>query len=164
VTCREALGHLAAEEIGRPVRVRSPFSGEEAAAGGKLLRNAKHPINRPDAPSFAVTCKGDGRGAQGACVIEWPWDQPATTVTTRDGIPPPAGPPDAGSIQSHANAVKLSEKAATILQGFPDGWRFAGATKRARWSQIGQSMPPPLAEAVGRQLVAALAAARTAAA
>lgn len=36
------------------------------------------------------------------------------------------------------------------------GWHFAGATKRARWSQIGQAMPPPLAEAVARSIARAL--------
>lgn len=30
--------------------------------------------------------------------------------------------------------------------GMADG--FSGKTKRARWSQIGQAMPPPLAHAV----------------
>jgi site-specific DNA-cytosine methylase len=54
------------------------------------------------------------------------------------------------------NAVKLSELAGTILQGFPENWVFAGKTKRSRWSQIGQAMPPPMAEAVGRSIAAAL--------
>jgi DNA (cytosine-5)-methyltransferase 1 len=38
-------------------------------------------------------------------------------------------------------------------QGFPDGWIFAGKTKKARWGQIGMAMPPALAEAVARQVV-----------
>ena len=48
-------------------------------------------------------------------------------------------------------------KAAAILQGFPPGWVFHGATKKSRWSQIGMAMPPPLAEAVGRSIVRAMA-------
>jgi site-specific DNA-cytosine methylase len=56
------------------------------------------------------------------------------------------------SIRSVPNAIVLSERAAGILQGFPDGWTFAGKTKRARWAQIGMAMPPPLAEAVGRSI------------
>jgi site-specific DNA-cytosine methylase len=51
------------------------------------------------------------------------------------------------------DAIILSEHAATILQGFPEGWVFCGRTKRARWSQIGQAMPPALAEAVARAVV-----------
>jgi DNA (cytosine-5)-methyltransferase 1 len=61
---------------------------------------------------------------------------------------------------SGANAIVLSERAAAILQGFPDGWLFSGATKRARWSQIGQAMPPPLAHAVARSVVAQMERAR----
>jgi len=53
------------------------------------------------------------------------------------------------------NAVILSEKAAAILQGFPPRWKFAGKTKKARWSQIGMAMPPPLARAVATSIVAA---------
>lgn len=122
--------------------------------GGALLLHDRHPINRPDAPSYAVTTKGDGRGAQGACVLEWPWDRPSTTVTARDGLAEP-GHHVAGNM-STANAIKLSERAGAILQGFPEGWVFAGDTKRARWSMIGQAMPPPLAEAVGRSIARAL--------
>ncbi len=51
------------------------------------------------------------------------------------------------------DAVLLSERAAAILQGFPHGWVFAGETKKARWSQIGQAMPPALAEAVARAII-----------
>jgi len=51
------------------------------------------------------------------------------------------------------DAIILSELAAAILQGFPEGWVFSGKTKKARWSQIGQAMPPALAEAVARAIV-----------
>lgn len=119
-----------------------------------LLENPRHPINQPDAPSFTVTCKGDGRGAQGACVVSWPWDRPSTTVTTRDTIAPPGHHPESGSVLSMPNAVVLSQLAATILQGFPESWHLAGKTKKARWSQLGQAMPPALAEAVARAVVA----------
>jgi len=53
---------------------------------------------------------------------------------------------------SSLNAIKLSERAGLILQGFPDGWHVAGKTKRSRWSQIGQAMPPPLAHAVATSI------------
>lgn len=59
---------------------------------------------------------------------------------------------------------ETSERAAAILQGFPDGWHFVGKTKRARWSQIGQAMPPPLAAAVARAIAEQLRATRTEAA
>ena len=53
-----------------------------------------------------------------------------------------------GSDRSRPNAIVLSESAAAIIQGFPESWTFVGATKKARWAQIGMAMPPPLAEAV----------------
>lgn len=212
VTCRDALAHLPAEQLGMPIRLRrrscsSPQHGsvpgkparvvgtsnlsdgnvlllthpdagakdtrpprpnhrpsrDDAPArtltrnthsDGALLVHARHPISEADQPSRTITTKGDGRGAQGACVLAWTWDRPSTTVTTREAVPPP-GHHDA-SILSMPGAVKLSEKAAAILQGFPESWVFSGKTKAARWSMIGQAMPPPLAEAVARQVVNAM--------
>ncbi|HEV2212445.1 MAG TPA: DNA cytosine methyltransferase, partial [Gammaproteobacteria bacterium] len=81
----------------------------------------------------------------------WPWPRLSTTICRDERIPPP-GHHDEYSIQSAPDAVVLSELAATILQGFPESWTFAGKTKRARWSQLGQAMPPPLAEAVARAI------------
>ena len=68
------------------------------------------------------------------------------------------------SFMSRPDAIILSERAAAILQGFPDdgSWVFCGKTKKARWSQIGQAMPPPFAEAVARSVVKQDLAARAA--
>jgi DNA (cytosine-5)-methyltransferase 1 len=41
------------------------------------------------------------------------------------------------------------------LQGFPDSWHFFGR-KTAAYRQIGNAFPPPLANAVGGQIIAAL--------
>lgn len=57
------------------------------------------------------------------------------------------------AIMSLPDAILLSERAAAILQGFPEIWVFVGRTKKARWSQIGQAMPPALAEAVALAVV-----------
>ena len=56
------------------------------------------------------------------------------------------------------DAIILSELAATILQGFPPDWIFAGRTKKTRWGQIGQAMPPPLANAVATSVAEQLRA------
>lgn len=169
-----------------------------------LRANGKHPPNTPDQPSMAVTAKGDGRGAQGACVLvvdeapprrkrppstkgkqwerigeldapaatvlsdtdamkhsspklPWPWDRPATTAHRPRRLSQ-AGHHEVGtgaSSQHGPNAIILSETAAAILQGFPRKWKFTGKTKKARWSQIGMAMPPPLARAVATSIVAA---------
>jgi site-specific DNA-cytosine methylase len=125
--------------------------------------NINLPPADPDAPHRTIVGAGGGhqfmlsaepearppRAFDGAAkMLEWPWDRPSTTVTTREAGPPPGHHPESGSILSQPNAVVLSERAAGILQGFPEDWHFAGKTKRARWSQLGQAMPPQLAEAV----------------
>jgi site-specific DNA-cytosine methylase len=145
-----------------------------------------HPVSRLDEPSFTIKCNGGRASQAASMLslrnpaerrppetgatptrtvttqshanhlIGWPWERPSTTVCMRDTIPPPGHHPESGSILSMPNAVVLSEKAATILQGFPETWRFSGATKRARWAQLGMAMPPPLAEAVARSIAAAL--------
>lgn len=77
-------------------------------------------------------------------------DRPSEPVDAR-------AQPRAGIGSGQVNAVVLSEVAAAILQGFPEAWVFCGATKKARWSLIGQAMPPPLAEAIARAIVDQLA-------
>lgn len=133
VTCRQALANLPREDIGRPARLR--------CGGG-------HPPSHPDAPARTLTAKD--RGSGGSAISPWPWDRPATTVCCDERLPP-AG--HHGGTSYMSDGVKLSERAAAILQGFPDGWQFAGRTKKARWRQIGMTMPPPLAEAVARSVV-----------
>lgn len=119
---------------------------------GALVLHPKHPISQPDRPAYAITARDVG-GAQGGKAVAWPWaDRPSTTLTTRDEVAQRGRNGRAGTPQS-ANAIKLSERAAAILQGFPEHWHFAGTTKRARWSQIGQAMPPPLAAAVALSVV-----------
>lgn len=79
----------------------------------------------------------------------WPWNRPSTVVQASIDKIAPAN--EKGG-RFGPNAIRLTEKAAAILQGFPKGWVFVGRTKRSRWSQIGQAMPPPLAAAVATSL------------
>jgi DNA (cytosine-5)-methyltransferase 1 len=156
VTCRDSLGHLSACELGTMVRLRSRRVGPD---DGALLVHPRHPINVVDAPSHTITTKGNGRGAQGASVLAWPWDQPVGLSASSEDALKPVEPSE--SEGSPACAVRLSETAAALLQGFPAGWVFAGRTKASRWSQIGQAMPPPLAQAVARSILAALSPRRS---
>ncbi len=50
----------------------------------------------------------------------------------------------------------ITVKQAAIIQGFPQDWIFTGG-KTAQYRQIGNAFPPPVAEAVGRSIAAALA-------
>ncbi|MER6020991.1 DNA cytosine methyltransferase [Streptomyces anulatus] len=60
-------------------------------------------------------------------------------------------PPQPGA----ALPVRLTVRHMALLQGFPDDWRFAG-NKTSVYRQVGNAFPPPVAEAVGRSLAAAL--------
>jgi DNA (cytosine-5)-methyltransferase 1 len=65
-----------------------------------------------------------------------------------DDVPPPG-----------FNGVpRLTWRMAARIQGFPDSWKFSGG-KTAIYRQIGNAFPPPVAEAVGRSVKAAMDAA-----
>lgn len=108
----------------------------------------------PDLPATTVQAREDRKGS-GSPVLDWPWPRPATPVTSRPGLAPPGHHDENFAIMSLPDAVVLSKRAACILQGFPDDgtWTICGKTKKARWSQIGQAMPPALAAAVARSVV-----------
>ncbi|MFI0775905.1 DNA cytosine methyltransferase [Streptomyces sp. NPDC021212] len=50
---------------------------------------------------------------------------------------------------------KLTVSQAAIIQGFPTDWKFAGR-KTAAYRQVGNAFPPPVAQAVGEQIITAL--------
>ncbi|EEN89546.1 DNA (cytosine-5-)-methyltransferase [Rhodococcus erythropolis SK121] len=53
--------------------------------------------------------------------------------------------------------VRLTVEQAALLQGFPAGWHIAGR-KTARYRQIANAVPPPLAQAIGLAIASALRA------
>ncbi|MBK7259426.1 MAG: DNA cytosine methyltransferase [Ignavibacteriae bacterium] len=57
-----------------------------------------------------------------------------------------------------AGMPRLTPRMAARIQGFPDDWHFRGR-KTAAYRQIGNAFPPPVAEAVGKRIAAALRAA-----
>lgn len=50
---------------------------------------------------------------------------------------------------------RLTTRMAARIQGFPDEWQFSGR-KTSAYRQIGNAFPPPVAEAVGRQILQCL--------
>ena len=167
VTCRQALGHLPLEGLGRPIVLRwngpdhRPSCADEPAktlstnpnSDGAVLvaERDRHKPNKADAPGACVTT--GARAGKGGNTLEWPWDRPSTTVQSdpRLGLPGHHDPEIPNS-QHGPNAIVLSEKARLILQGFPEDWIVCGKTKGSRDSQIGQAMPPAMAEAVAREI------------
>lgn len=57
--------------------------------------------------------------------------------------------------KDHVGMPRLTVQMAARIQGFPDSWSIAGAKTNA-YRQVGNAFPPPVAQAVGAQIVAAL--------
>ncbi|WP_078966938.1 DNA cytosine methyltransferase [Streptomyces sp. WM6378] len=60
-------------------------------------------------------------------------------------------PPQPGAVMP----VRLTVAQIALLQGFPGDWTFVGR-KTSAYRQVGNAFPPPVAEAVGRRIAAAL--------
>jgi site-specific DNA-cytosine methylase len=138
-------------------------NGGRASQGGAVLSvpriPQRHRVSDANAPAPTVLADTDAIG-HSSPKLEWPWDRPCTTIQGDERVGLPGHhDPNVPNSQHGPNAIILSERAAAILQGFPEDWVFAGDTKKARWSQIGQAMPPGLAEAVARAVVAQRSAA-----
>ena len=144
VTCRAALESLPVEEIGKLRRLKPQLPSDKG--GG-------HPWSRADEPARAITARKDA-GHGGGDVLEWPWDRPATTVSSIATIAQPGrtGRGNRAKPYHSANAIVLSERARLRLQGFPDDWKLLGKSKGSRNAMLGMAMPPPLAEAIGRSI------------
>jgi DNA (cytosine-5)-methyltransferase 1 len=59
------------------------------------------------------------------------------------------------ALRKATGAVRLTVEQLAALQSFPPGFAFAG-TKTQQHRQVGNAVPPPLAEAVGRAVLIAL--------
>ncbi|GLZ08906.1 cytosine-specific methyltransferase [Actinomadura sp. NBRC 104412] len=68
-------------------------------------------------------------------------------------VPGPDFVLDPGDIKE--GLPRLTVEQVAVLQAFPHDWYFAGG-KTSRYRQVGQAMPPPLAAALGRQIVRAM--------
>lgn len=63
---------------------------------------------------------------------------------------------DAPPSEAHKGMPRLTIPMVARLQAFPDDWKFAGGKTR-QYRQIGNALPPPLAEAMANALAACLA-------
>jgi site-specific DNA-cytosine methylase len=136
-TCREALSHLALEQLGRPRRMR------------RARACAAAPTSTLDRPAH---CIGPGNGSSVLCVEEArePWLRERAVVSMDSSEQWWARTVDrSGPVQ-----VVLSETAGMLLQGLPECWSIVGRTRRARWRQIGELVPPALAQAIAGALIA----------
>lgn len=157
VTCRQALGHLSMDELGAPIRLR--WRGQH---GAKIASSPDEPARVVGTSSLSdgniLASETEATRAATRLRKKKTSKRPRASVVHSDAagrLAPPGhhGKSDYADNRGHGpNAIKLSERAAALLQSFPPDWVFCGATKKSRWGQIGMAMPPVLAEAVARSI------------
>jgi DNA (cytosine-5)-methyltransferase 1 len=138
----------------QPDRNRTLSVGEalaaEMAAGGWEGVGAWAAGAHTIAPTLVGGSKKHGGPDLGPTRAKRAWA--AMGVDAKQLADAPPGPDFQGS-------PRLTVKMTALLQGFPDDWAIAGR-KTPAYRQIGNAFPPPVAEAVGRSIAAALNAAR----
>lgn len=168
---------------GEAVRVPCPTHGRNRSTPYRTLRDAlanlddPEPVLRPLPPEWArfLQCVPAGgnwrdlpedmqREALGAAYTSWggrsgffrrlAWDRPTPAVTTN--------PAAKATMLGHPEELRtLSVRELARLQGFDDDWTFAGGV-HPQFSQVGNAVPVPLGEAVGKVFRSLLKAETTA--
>jgi len=115
---------------------------ERGWKGSKIWRDRACDI----APTLVGGSKKHGGPDLGPTRAKRAW---ATLGVDGHGIAAEAPDPD------FVGMPRLTVRMAARLQGFPDSWSFEGK-KTAAYRQVGNAFPPPVARAVGAQVLAAL--------
>ena len=137
----------------------APFDGlvpDELPGSARTWTYASGVAELAVAAGLAVpaTRRAAGWAAAGLFVAVFPgnlnmvrlwWDRPSPTITRNFGTPS-----SSRCIHPHADRG-LTTREGARLQSFPDTYRFTG-TRIRKNLQIGNAVPPLLAEAIGREL------------
>lgn len=96
------------------------------------------------------------QSGSGESEAEWPLHRPATTIAGRGLVPDPGTNANRynGAAKSRNDGYRVTEAEAATLQSFPDGYPWRG-TRTAQFQQIGNAIPPLLAEAIMRAAIGA---------
>lgn len=154
-------GVLNAEQYGVP----------QARQRAVLLASTEHPVGRPK-PTHSLYHRHGDKTRQDPGVLpyvtaaealgwheapsprttySWAWERPATTVvgSFHPEILAAPGYRKAGdpSRQNTPGSVTITLEEALVLQSFPRDWPLSGPTA-ARWRQVGNAIPPLMAEAI----------------
>ncbi|MEU2061718.1 DNA cytosine methyltransferase [Streptomyces sp. NPDC013455] len=132
---------------------------------GETLRDSMGARGWPDVDKWA-----DQAGAPAPTIVGGSWDRGGADLGPTgakrkwarmgvDGATVADEVPDADFVWNPAagrsGLVPLTVEQVALLQGFPREWRIAGR-KTARYRQVGNATPPPLARAVGEAIASAL--------
>jgi DNA (cytosine-5)-methyltransferase 1 len=156
----EATGPLFVAEPERVVHREDhdllPWVSMEDALGWGMTRRPTTTVTAQRNRSGGVDPLDGGSGARAALrrareTGAWVAERPATTVNGDPGISAPGRPDPGISGSQQAGALRVSLEEALVLQGFPQSYPLCGPVGK-RYEQVGNAIPPPLADAALREV------------
>lgn len=110
-----------------------------------------------DVEKWISMAEGLGRSKKDTEALpEWAKTRPSTTIVGSFKPEIVAAPgwrkPGDGPRQNTPNSIEITHEEAARLQSYPDGFKWKGA-KGKQWLQVGNAVPPKVAEAVLRHLL-----------
>ncbi|MFE3259026.1 DNA cytosine methyltransferase [Nocardia sp. NPDC059229] len=132
---------------------------EKAPTVGEVLEHSMSKRHWPGAAAWALKAKriaptlvGGSKKHGGADLGPTRAKQAWATMSV-DAMGVADEVPDENAPKDHH--PKLTVEQAALLQGFPPDWKITGR-KTAAYRQVGNAFPPPVAEAIGRQIAMAI--------
>lgn len=129
----------------QPPTVGEALYEEMASLGWERVSNWKKQANRI-APTLVGGSKKHGGADLGPTRARKAWAELGVDGRSLAEKPP---------VNGFDGMPKLTLRMTATIQGFPKDWDFCGK-KTPAYRQVGNAFPPPVAEAIGRQILSAL--------
>jgi DNA (cytosine-5)-methyltransferase 1 len=123
-------------------------------AAPRRRAEARRKVRAPAACERHAELRRRGTAGAEASRPDWPYHRPATTLLADPRVTAPGSWPRAGRRAElvRSRPLRVTPEQAALLQGFRHDYPFQGS-RSARFAQIGNAVPPPLAEAVLREAI-----------